>query len=258
MRGRLARSFVLYNVPMSRQATSHGAKTRAAILQTAADLASVDGLDGLSIGRLATELAMSKSGLFAHFGSKEDLQLATIEEARQRYTREVITPAQAAGSGIRRLYALCEAFLSYLERAVFPGGCFFASAMAEFDGKPPGPVRDRIADCQNQWMNTLERAARDAQERSELRTGSDLRQLASFGPAEPSGRGWPVKQPPPASPCDPPDQARLRHRPRNHSNWGMPARSMRPKTCRQADIRCEGEPVPDFTRRSAPRQWACS
>jgi AcrR family transcriptional regulator len=163
---------------MPRRATSNGARTRTAILQTAADLASADGLDGLSIGRLATELAMSKSGLFAHFGSKEELQLATIEEARQRYAQEVIEPARAAGSGITRLYALCEAFLSYLERAVFPGGCFFASAMAEFDGKPPGPVRDRIAQCQDQWMATLERAAREGQQRGELRTATDPRQLA--------------------------------------------------------------------------------
>src|ERR1700677_2081435 len=102
-RSKLARSFVLYNVPMPRQATTNGARTRTAILQTAADLASVDGLDGLSIGRLATELAMSKSGLFAHFGSKEELQLATVEEARQRYAREVIEPACAAGTGITRL-----------------------------------------------------------------------------------------------------------------------------------------------------------
>src|SRR6202161_1358079 len=156
---------------------SRGARTRTAILQAAADVASVDGLDGLSIGRLATELAMSKSGLFAHFGSKEELQLATVDEARQRYAREVIGPASAAGSGITRLHALCEAFLSYLERAVFPGGCFFASAMAEFDGKAPGPVRDRIAECQDQWMNTLERAARQAQDREELRAGADPRQL---------------------------------------------------------------------------------
>src|SRR3984885_11841298 len=167
----LARSFVLYNVVMPPRATSHGARTRTAILRTAAGLASVDGLDGLSIGRLATELAMSKSGLFAHFGSKEELQLATIEEARQRYTREVIEPARAAGPGITRLHALCEAFLSYLERAVFPGGCFFASAMAEFDSKTPGPVRDRIAQCQDQWMGTLERAAQEGQERGELRAG---------------------------------------------------------------------------------------
>jgi AcrR family transcriptional regulator len=163
---------------MPRRATSNGARTRTAILQTAADLASVDGLDGLSIGRLATELAMSKSGLFAHFGSKEELQLATIEEARQRYAQEVIEPACAAGSGIARLHALCEAFLSYLERAVFPGGCFFASAMAEFESKAPGPVRDRIAQCQEQWMSTLERAAEEGQQRGELRTGSDPQQLA--------------------------------------------------------------------------------
>ena len=174
----LARTIVLYNVPMPRRATSSGARTRTAILQTAADLASVDGLDGLSIGRLASELAMSKSGLFAHFGSKEELQLATIEEARQRYAREVIEPAHAAGSGITRLHALCEAFLSYLERAVFPGGCFFASAMAEFDSKAPGPVRDRVAQCQDQWMSTLERAGIEARQRGELRTASDPRQLA--------------------------------------------------------------------------------
>ena len=141
-------------------------------------MASVDGLDGLSIGRLATELAMSKSGLFAHFGSKEELQLATIEEARKVYAQEVIEPSLDAGTGITRLYALCEAFLSYLERAVFPGGCFFASAMAEFDSKAPGPVRDRIAQCQEQWMNTLQRAAQQAQDQEELRVESDPRQLA--------------------------------------------------------------------------------
>src|SRR6188472_3204529 len=127
---------------MPRHPNSHGAQTRGTIVRAAADLASVEGLDGLSIGRLATELAMSKSGLFAHFGSKESLQLATIEEARQRYVREVIAPALASGSGIKRLHALCESFLSYVERGVFPGGCFFAAATAEFDCKAPGPVRD--------------------------------------------------------------------------------------------------------------------
>src|ERR1700678_4515237 len=177
-RSTLARSFVLYNVPMPPLPSSRGARTRTAILRTAAGLASVDGLDGLSIGRLATELAMSKSGLFAHFGSKEELQLATIEEARQRYAREVIEPGRAAGPGITRLHALCEAFLSYLERAVFPGGCFFASAMAEFDSKAPGPVRDRIAHCQNQWMATLEHAATEAQQHGELAAATDPQQLA--------------------------------------------------------------------------------
>ncbi len=155
-----------------------GARTRSAIVRAAANLASVEGLDGLSIGRLASELAMSKSGLFAHFGSKEDLQLAVIEEARQRYVQEVIAPALAAGSGIARLHALCEAFLSYVERGVFPGGCFFASAMAEFDAKAPGPVRDRVAQCQRSWMSTLEWAARDAQALQQLAAGCDPQQLA--------------------------------------------------------------------------------
>jgi AcrR family transcriptional regulator len=163
---------------MPRHATRVGAKTRATILQAAADVASVDGLDGLTIGRLATDLGMSKSGLFAHFGSKEELQLATIEEARQRYVREVITPALSSGSGIRRLHLLTDAFLSYVERAVFPGGCFFAAAVAEFDSKSAGPVRDRIADCQQQWMTTLERAAKDAEASGELRAGTDSAQMA--------------------------------------------------------------------------------
>src|ERR1700729_2766568 len=157
---------------------SHGAKTRQAILATAADVASVDGLDGLTVGRLAAELSMSKSGLFAHFGSKLDLQLATVEEARQRYVREVIGPALAGGTGLRRLHALCQEFLSYIERGVFPGGCFFASAMAEFDAKGPSPARDRIVECQEQWMMMLERAAEGARAKGELRADSDSRQIA--------------------------------------------------------------------------------
>jgi AcrR family transcriptional regulator len=163
---------------MPRHATGAGAKTRDTILRAAADVASVDGLEGLTIGGLATDLGMSKSGLFAHFGSKEELQLATIEEARQRYVREVITPALSSGSGIRRLHLLCDAFLSYVERAVFPGGCFFAAAMAEFDSKSSGPVRDRIAQCQHQWMTTLERAGQDARASGELRADTDPAQLA--------------------------------------------------------------------------------
>ena len=158
--------------------TTKGARTRGDILRIAADIATVDGLDGLSIGRLATELGMSKSGLFAHFGSKASLQLATIAEARQRYVQEVIAPALASGSGITRLHALCEAFLSYIEREVFPGGCFFASAMAEFAAKEPSPARDLISECQQQWMSTLERAAEDAQAKRELRADSDPCQLA--------------------------------------------------------------------------------
>jgi AcrR family transcriptional regulator len=163
---------------MARQVNRSGVRTRSAIVRAAADLASAEGLDGLSIGRLASQLAMSKSGLIAHFGSKEDLQLAAIEEARQRYVQEVIAPAMAAEPGVTHLVALCEAFLSYIERQVFPGGCFFAAAMAEFDGKAPGPVRDRIAECQQKWMNTLEQAAQEAQAHKQLPASSDPQQLA--------------------------------------------------------------------------------
>ncbi|MFD6063484.1 TetR family transcriptional regulator C-terminal domain-containing protein [Rhodococcus wratislaviensis] len=158
--------------------TTPGAKTRETVLHAAADVASIDGLDGLTIGHLASLTGMSKSGLFAHFGSKQDLQLATIEVARQRYVREVVTPALGSGPGMQRLTALCESFLSYVERGVFPGGCFFAAAMAEFDGKRPGPVRDAVAECQRQWMGTLAQAAREAQQSGELCTDTDPDQLA--------------------------------------------------------------------------------
>ena len=163
---------------MSNQNTSAGAKTRDAILQTAADVASVEGLEGLSIGRLATEMGMSKSGLFAHFGSKEELQLATVEVARKRYVREVIAPAMKSGGGLAQLHALCQSFLSYVERRVFPGGCFFAAAMAEFDAKSEGPVRDRIAACQTMWMESLEHATEVAQRKRQLRSSVDPKQLA--------------------------------------------------------------------------------
>lgn len=146
-------------------------------MRTAANLASVEGLDGLTIRRLADALPMSVSGLYAHFGSKEGLQLATIEAARQIYVDEVIEPALANPPGLGRLLALCDNFLSYVERGVFPGGCFFAAAMAEFDCKP-GPVRDRIADLQANWLRTLQRAATDAIRVKELKRGIDVEQLA--------------------------------------------------------------------------------
>ena len=160
------------------RSTGTGAATREAILRLAADQATVDGLEGLSIGQLAATLDMSKSGLFAHFGSKKLLQLATIEDARKRYVEAVLIPALAAPRGIRRLDALCDSFLSYVERSVFPGGCFFAAAMAEYGGKEPGPVRDTIADCQRQWTTTLERAAVDGRERGELTAACEPEQLA--------------------------------------------------------------------------------
>lgn len=144
--------------------------SRDAILARAVDLASVEGLEGLTIGRLAGELEMSKSGLFGHFGSKEELQLATVEEACAIFAREVVEPAGGAPRGRERLRALCEGFLGYLEREVFPGGCFLAAAAAEFDGRP-GPVRDRVRGAMTAWLRELERQA-------ELAGAEDPAQLA--------------------------------------------------------------------------------
>ncbi len=154
-----------------------GQRTRAAILTEAARLASVDGLDGLTIGGLATATGMSKSGLYAHFGSKEDLQLATIASARETFVAEVFVPALAAPQGIRRLYAACDAFLSHIERRVFPGGCFFAVAAADV-GTQVGAVRDAIAAQQRDWIELLERLAHKAMDVDELGPDINAAQLA--------------------------------------------------------------------------------
>src|SRR5688500_14470315 len=141
---------------------AQGERTRHAILEAAVHIASAQGLEGLTIGRLASELSMSKSGLFAHFGSKEELQVATVEAARAIFIREVIKPAFEATEGVVRLYKLCDIWLSYVQSGVFQGGCFFAAAAAEFDSRP-GPVRDRIAEIMKEWLTTLRKANVEAQ-----------------------------------------------------------------------------------------------
>lgn len=154
-----------------------GERTRQSILEVAVDLASTEGLEGLTIGRLATELDMSKSGLFAHFGSKEDLQLATIEAAKKRFTEVVFEPALEAKRGLPRLEALCKAWIGYGRKSVFPGGCFFAAAAAEFDSRP-GPVRDRVAEAMMQWIDAIRIGIRKAQEEGHLQAQADPEQLA--------------------------------------------------------------------------------
>ncbi len=135
--------------------------TRDAILVRAVDLASTEGLEGLTIGRLAGELGMSKSGLFAHFGSKQELQLATVDAATRRFVAEVIEPAQDAPEGAARLRRYCEGYVAHLERGSFPGGCFWAAAAAEFDDRP-GPVRDAIRGGVEAWLAELAQQARVA------------------------------------------------------------------------------------------------
>jgi AcrR family transcriptional regulator len=141
--------------------TARGADTRETILERAADLSSVEGLEGLTIGRLADELSMSKSGLFRHFGSKQELQLATVEWASTRFIEVVVAPAFEAPEGVPRLRAICARYLAYLETGVFDGGCFFGAATIEFDGRP-GPVQDRIRDAVELWLATIARIAREA------------------------------------------------------------------------------------------------
>jgi AcrR family transcriptional regulator len=144
-----------------------GERTRRAILDAAARLATEEGLEPLSIGRLAEATGMSKSGLFAHFGSKEELQLSTVDHAAQLFVAEVIEPARAAPKGLARVWALCDHMIDYAERQVFPGGCFFAATSAEFNNRP-GPVRDRIAEMIQIWLSYLAHAVEQAQASGEL------------------------------------------------------------------------------------------
>jgi AcrR family transcriptional regulator len=157
---------------------ARGDRTRRAILASAVDLASVEGLEGLSIGRLASELQMSKSGLFAHFGSKEELQIATVRAAGAIFVAHVIRgEVEEHEPGIARLRLLLDRWLDYIERGTFAGGCFFAAARAEMDGRP-GPVRDALAGQMESWAALLADYARDAIARGELRADADPEQLA--------------------------------------------------------------------------------
>ena len=168
---------------------ARGDSTRQAILEVAVDVASAEGLEGLTIGRLASKLSMSKSGLFAHFGSKEELQLATVEAARDIFIREVIRPAFEAGKGLPRLWKLCDVWLAYVKGEVFRGGCFFAAAAAEFDGRP-GPVRDRVAAIMKEWLAVLRASIAEAQEAGQLNADADPAQLAFELNALEMGANW--------------------------------------------------------------------
>jgi AcrR family transcriptional regulator len=146
---------------------ARGDATRRAILRRAMELAAADGLEGVSLGRLASDLGMSKSGLFAHFDSKEELQLATLRAARRFFARHAIDPAQAQPEGLARLTALVEAWLTYLGVDAPEGGCLFIEGAAEYNGRT-GPVRDMIAETMGQWLGLLTEQARIAVERGEI------------------------------------------------------------------------------------------
>ena len=155
-----------------RHPRADGERTRGAILRAAASLATVDGLEGLSIGHLAAATGMSKSGLYAHFGSKQELQLATVQEADRIFQEEVTQPALAAAPGLAQLVTVCGAFFDYLQRRTFPGGCFFAAAALEM-GTRPGPVKQRIADFQSGFGALIRGFAATALEQHELPARED-------------------------------------------------------------------------------------
>ena len=146
---------------MPTASATRGETTRAAILDRAIDVASAEGLEGLTIGRLSAELEMSKSGLFAHFGSKQELQLATVEAAAGRFRAAVVDPALESPDGAPRLRAMAAAYLAHLDSGSYSGGCFWASTSAEYDDRP-GPVRDAISGALDTWLGELERQARIA------------------------------------------------------------------------------------------------
>lgn len=160
----------------SRRPRADGERSRRAILQAAARLATTEGLDRLSIGDLAADIGMSKSGLYAHFKSKEDLQLATIDMAEAMFDEAVVEPMRTAEPGLPAVLVLADAFLDHLRQRIFPGGCFFACASAEIQARP-GPVKDRIASFDTRWKARYIEQFRIAQANGALAKDADLDQL---------------------------------------------------------------------------------
>jgi len=156
---------------------SDGEQTHATILEAAMRLASIEGLSSLTIGRLAQEVGVSRSGVFAHFRSKQRLQQETITAAQEVFELEVLQPGLDAPEGLAQLEGFCEAYLSYVEREVFPGGCFFAQLLAEFDA-PDGAIHDEVVTIQQGAVALLEDLIATAQQHDELDPSVEPGQLA--------------------------------------------------------------------------------
>ncbi len=172
---------------MPRRSAADVADSRASAVEAAVDLASVEGLEGITIGRLAGDLAMSKSGLIGRFGDKQALQRAVLDAAIERFTDAVWRPASTAAPGLTRLEAIVDAWIAYLRADVFPGGCFVTTASVEYDARP-GPLRDDVAAAVRRWLRVLEGEARRAREAGDLPAERDpadvafeLHSLASGG-----------------------------------------------------------------------------
>jgi AcrR family transcriptional regulator len=179
---KLARS--CYNVNMNEMETSEqprrrsdGEQTHAAILDKAVRLVSIEGVNQITLGRLAHATGVSKSGVYAHFRSKERLQMEIIEAAAEIYEREVIHPGLQASEGLSRLLNLYDAFLSYVEREVFPGGCFFAGLISEFDAQT-GPVHEAVVAGHREWEALVVSLVQEAQAQGEIDSDVDPTFLA--------------------------------------------------------------------------------
>jgi AcrR family transcriptional regulator len=158
-------------------AGTKGERTRAAILDVALRLVSKAGLDGLTIGTLADATDMSKSGLFAHFGSREELLLAVLAHGQAQFGEVVFQPSMAKPRGLPRLRAMFVNWLDWTESAELPGGCPMIGGATEFDDRP-GPVREMLAGGQRTWIETLKRAVRQAIDEDQLEPGTDPEQIA--------------------------------------------------------------------------------
>ncbi len=176
-------------VAATRARTAHGDRTHREILSRAADLASAQGLEGLTIGSLAKALDMSKSGLFAHFGSKQELQLAVIDTAAVVFAETVVEPSLEAPDGVARLYALLDGWVEYVESKVFSGGCFWAAVASEFDARP-GVVRDRIVEFTEGYAACMRNEIENARRRGQLRAAADTAQLVFEFHAYVHGHNW--------------------------------------------------------------------
>jgi AcrR family transcriptional regulator len=172
---------------MPRRSAADVADSRASAVEAAIDLASVEGLEGITIGRLAGELAMSKSGLIGRFGDKEAMQRAVLAAAVERFTDAVWRPAGRSEPGLPRLEAIVDAWIAHLRDGVFPGGCFVTTASVEYDARP-GPMHDDVAALVKRWLGVLEAEARRARDAGDLPADRDpadvafeLHSLASGG-----------------------------------------------------------------------------
>lgn len=162
---------------MARRSATDVADSRSAVVEAAVDLASVIGLEGLTIGRLATDLNMSKSGLIGRFGSKESMQRAVLESAIARFTASVWLPVAGKPAGLRRLEAIVDAWITHLGDGTFPGGCFLTTASVEYDARP-GPLSDDIAKAARRWLAVLEADATTAIAAGDLPTDRDPADVA--------------------------------------------------------------------------------